>query len=401
MSEKIRLEHITKIFGPTPKQTPLALLQAGRSKDDILQETGHIVGLADVSFQVQTGEIFVVMGLSGSGKSTLIRTVNRLVDPTAGQIYIDDEEITTANKNRLQDLRRTKMSMVFQHFGLFPHKTVLDNVSYGLRVRGIPDKERQARALETLDMVSLKEWATYYPHNLSGGMQQRVGLARALATDTDVLLMDEAFSALDPLIRRQMQDELLLLQSKLKKTILFITHDLNEALRVGNRIAVMRDGSIVQIGSPVEIVTQPTDPYVADFTQDVDAGRVLNAEFVMQEAQTLQTHDTVQTAMLQMQTTNCQALYVVNQENHITGLVQYQHLQSLAQQGHTNLAEAVQTSYPDVSPSTALVELYNLSASGLPLAVINQQNQLLGTITPQDIVTSLASNDTLLKEPVL
>ncbi|MEZ4638125.1 MAG: glycine betaine/L-proline ABC transporter ATP-binding protein [Caldilineaceae bacterium] len=249
------------------------MMKAGASKDEVLAETGHVIGVNNVSFDVEEGEVFVVMGLSGSGKSTLIRCLNRLHEPTDGHIYLDGEDILKANKQQLEQIRRTKMAMVFQHFGLFPHRTVGDNVAYGLKVRGMSPEERRQKAEEALALVGLAEWIDHYPDNLSGGMQQRVGLARALATDADILLMDEAFSALDPLIRRQMQDELMQLQERLHKTIIFITHDLNEALRIGNRVAVMRDGEIVQIGTPTEIITQPSEEYVAKFMADVDQSR--------------------------------------------------------------------------------------------------------------------------------
>jgi len=385
MPTKIRIENVTKIFGETPDQEPLSLLQSGISKDEILQKTGHVVGLADVSLTVDEGEIFVVMGLSGSGKSTLIRTVNRLIDPTAGHIYVDDQDVATADTDGLRALRRTKMSMVFQHFGLFPHRTVIENVSYGLKVRGISEKERRAKAMESLEMVGLDEWASYYPHNLSGGMQQRVGLARALAADTDILLMDEAFSALDPLIRGQMQEELLGLQEKLQKTILFITHDLNEALRVGSRIAVMRDGAVVQIGTPVEIVTQPADKYVADFTQDVDVGRVLSAQFVMQPPHSLQISDSVETALAQMNELGRTALYVVDDQSKPQGVITRAGLE-----GEASLSEALQTTYPTTTATTPLIDLYASSISDLPLAVLNQDGTIAGVITSHEVLAGLA-----------
>ena len=396
MPKKIRVEHVSKIFGPTPNQEPLSLLRSGVSKDEILQKTGHVVGLSDVSFGVNEGEIFVVMGLSGSGKSTLIRTINRLIEPTTGHIYVDDEDVVAANKQRLQALRQTKMSMVFQHFGLFPHKTVVDNVGYGLRVRGVSEAERRAKAIEALNLVGLKEWVDHYPHNLSGGMQQRVGLARALAADTDILLMDEAFSALDPLIRRQMQDELLSLQESLHKTILFITHDLNEALRVGNRIAVMRDGIVIQIGTPAEIVTQPADDYVADFTQDVDASRVLSAESVIKSAHTLHPTDTVQRALEQMEQAGQRALYIVDGAGKINGVVQRYDLTRLAQNGVDDMSQAIKVEYPQAARLVPLPQLYDLCANGLPVAVIDDNGHFMGAIAPQDILTTLAANEALI-----
>ncbi len=393
--EKIRIEHVSKIFGPTPNQEPLSLMKSGVSKDEILQRTGHVVGLADVSLTINEGEVFVVMGLSGSGKSTLIRTVNRLIEPTTGQIYVDDENVLTASKEHLQELRQTKMSMVFQHFGLFPHKTVLDNVSYGLRVRGVSEAERQAKATEALNLVGLKDWVNYYPDNLSGGMQQRVGLARALATDTAILLMDEAFSALDPLIRRQMQDELLDLQNSLHKTILFITHDLNEAIRVGNRIAMMRDGAIIQIGTPIEIVTQPADDYVADFTQDVDASRVLSAEIVMKPAHTLRPTDTVLAALEQMGKVGQRALYIVDGEGRVDGVVQRYDLSRMAQDGVDDMSKAINKEYPRTAKIVPLPQLYNLCSNGLPLAVLDETGHLMGVIAPRDILSALAINEGL------
>ncbi len=390
---KIRIEHVNKIFGPNPGQEPLRLLQSGIAKDEILERTGHVVGLSDVSLDVNEGEIFVVMGLSGSGKSTLIRTVNRLIEPTTGQIYIDGEDIVGADKQRLQQLRQTKMSMVFQHFGLFPHKTVIDNAAYGLRVRGMSEAERKRKANEALSLVGLHEWGDYYPHNLSGGMQQRVGLARALAAETDILLMDEAFSALDPLIRRQMQDELLSLQTKLQKTILFITHDLSEALRVGTRIAVMRDGAVVQIGTPLEIVTQPADKYVADFTQDVDASRILNAELVMKPAAVLRRSDSVQAALQQMEQAQQQAMYIVDESGQIDGVVERYDLALLAQRGEQDMAAAIQVDYPKAEKSVPLPQLYSLCTNNLPIGVIDDNGQLMGTIAHQDILKTLAENE--------
>ncbi len=283
--------------------------------------------------------------------------------------------------------------MVFQHFGLFPHKTVVDNVSYGLRVRGVNGAERRAKAIEALDLVSLKEWADYYPHNLSGGMQQRVGLARALATDTDILLMDEAFSALDPLIRRQMQDELLELQDSLHKTILFITHDLNEALRVGNRIAMMRDGAIIQTGTPTEIVMNPADNYVAEFTQDVDTSRVLSAEFVMKPAHALSPTDTVQVALEQMEQVGQRALYIVDKEGRVDGVVQRYDLSLLAKDGVADMSKAIKMEYPRTARFVPLPQLYDLSSNGIPIAVIDDNGLLMGAIAPRDILTTLASGE--------
>ena len=259
---KIRCNSIWKLFGPHPEST-LAQIDRSQSRAAIQQDTGHVVAVKDVSFSVQEGETFVVMGLSGSGKSTLVRCLSRLIDPTDGQVLIDNQDITGVTQRELKDLRRHKMAMVFQHFGLFPHRTVLDNVAYGLEVRGEKRQARLEKAMEFIDLVGLDGWAEHYPRELSGGMQQRVGLARAMAVEPEILLFDEPFSALDPLIRREMQDELLTLQARLKKTMVFITHDFLEAIKMGDHIMIMRDGAVSQMGTPEEIVANPADKYVA------------------------------------------------------------------------------------------------------------------------------------------
>ena len=272
----IEVENLTKVFGPSP-QSVLPLLQEGVSKDDILARTGHTVGLRDISLRVERGETFVVMGLSGSGKSTLVRCLNRLIEPTGGAVRLDGDDVLALGSRDLRDLRRHTMSMVFQRFGLLPHRTVLANVTFGLRVQGVGLEERHEQARAWIERVGLAGYEHALPRELSGGMQQRVGLARALCTDPEVLLMDEAFSALDPLIRREMQDALVRLQEELSKTIVFITHDLDEALRLGDRVAILKDGFVVQVGTPVEIVTRPADDYVRAFVEDVDRSRVLRA----------------------------------------------------------------------------------------------------------------------------
>jgi glycine betaine/proline transport system ATP-binding protein len=276
----IRARNVFKVFGPSPERG-LELFRSGRSKEAIHRETGNILAVADVSFEVRKGETFVVMGLSGSGKSTLLRCLNRLIEPTAGRILVGDQDVVALDKAGLRALRLNTIAMVFQHFALFPHMTVADNAAYGLKARGLGAEERRERAVAALAKVGLDGWADAYPHSLSGGMQQRVGLARALAVGPQVLLMDEPFSALDPLIRRDMQDELVALQRELKMTIVFITHDLHEALKLGDRVAIMKDGAFVQVGEPQAIVCGPADPYVSAFTQDVDRGRVLTRAWVM------------------------------------------------------------------------------------------------------------------------
>ncbi|CAL9584243.1 quaternary amine ABC transporter ATP-binding protein [Streptomyces sp. enrichment culture] len=281
MSSRLEAEHLYKVFGRRPDQAVARLRQNEADREELRSE-GVTAAVVDASFTVEPGEIFVVMGLSGSGKSTLLRMLNGLLEPTAGHVRFDGQDLTALSDRELRQVRARKISMVFQHFALFPHRSVRENAAYGLEVQGVPRAERERRADEALALCGLAGWEKSWPDELSGGMQQRVGLARALATDADLLLMDESFSALDPLIRRDMQDQLIELQKKLKKTIVFITHDLNEAMRLGDRIAVMRDGRIVQIGTAQDILIRPANDYVASFTQDVDRSRVLTAGAVME-----------------------------------------------------------------------------------------------------------------------
>ncbi|MEZ4512695.1 MAG: glycine betaine/L-proline ABC transporter ATP-binding protein [Chloroflexota bacterium] len=280
---KVELHHIWKIFGPNP-QYVMETLEKSASRADVLSQTGHVLAVRDVSLAVGEGEIFVVMGLSGSGKSTLVRCLSRLIEPTAGKVLINGEDVTAMDEGALRELRRHKVSMVFQRFGLFPHRRILDNVAYGLEVQGVETAVRRAKAEQVLQLVGLDGWENHFPHELSGGMQQRVGLARALAVDPEIMLCDEPFSALDPLIRRDMQNELLHLQQTLHKTIIFITHDFLEALKLGDRIAIMKDGEVVQLGTPEEIVARPVNDYVREFTRDVPRAKVLTAAAVMNPA---------------------------------------------------------------------------------------------------------------------
>ena len=274
------VDGIWKVFGPKPERA-LEMAEEGASKADILEETGCTIAVRDVSFAVHPGETFVVMGLSGSGKSTLVRCVAQLIEETKGSVVIDGDELTTMSEEQLRQVRREKLSMVFQHFGLLPHRRVIDNVAYGLEVQRIPKADRHARALEVLDVVGLQGWGSHYPQQLSGGMQQRVGLARALAVDPEILFFDEPFSALDPLIRREMQDELIRLQDEMHCTIVFITHDFAEAIKLGDRIAIMKDGAFDQIGTPAELITNPATDYVREFTTDIPKAKVLTARDVM------------------------------------------------------------------------------------------------------------------------
>ncbi len=277
---KIEINNVYKIFGSNPKSI-LPMVKGGASKEEILDKTGHTVGLDNVTLKIEEGEIFVCMGLSGSGKSTLIRHLNRLIDPTDGEIIVEGTNVMSLNKQQLIEFRRHKMSMVFQRFGLFPHRTVIDNVGYGLEMQGVADAERKKTAMEKIEAVGLNGFENQYPAQLSGGMQQRVGLARALANDTDIMLMDEAFSALDPLIRSDMQKQLIDLQSELKKTIVFITHDLDESLRLGDHIGILNHGKLVQVGTPVDIIMNPADDYVKAFVKDVNRTKVIKAKTIM------------------------------------------------------------------------------------------------------------------------
>ena len=280
--QKITCSNIWKLFGPDEKRI-LKDLDKNLSIKEVQEQTGHVVAVKDVSFSIQKGETFVVMGLSGSGKSTLVRCISRLIEPTSGQVMMDNVDVTKMSGRELLNLRRNKMSMVFQHFGLFPHRTVVENIGYGLEVRGTRKDERLSKSMEVLKMVGLEGWHNNYPRELSGGMQQRVGLARALAVDPEILIFDEPFSALDPLIRREMQDELLNIQQKVQKTMVFITHDFLEAIKMGDHIAIMKDGEVSQVGTPEEIVANPKDQYVKDFCEDVPKYKVLSAGKVMRK----------------------------------------------------------------------------------------------------------------------
>lgn len=362
------------------------MFREGGTRDSILKATGHVVGVADVSLTINQGELFVVMGLSGSGKSTLIRCLNRLINPTSGSIDIDGEDVAHVDERRMRSIRRTKMAMVFQRFGLFPHKTVVENVAYGLKVQGLSKAERRHKALTTLEVVGLKQWADYFPASLSGGMQQRVGLARALATDAEILLMDEAFSSLDPLIRREMQDELLRLQKELHKTIVFISHDIQEALKIGDRVAVMKDGYIVQVGTPEELVTQPVNDYIRAFTEDVNLAQVIKTgSLVRQTLSATLDKDSPNTALQQMLDHNLEYLYVVNHQRQPVGIVNKQTLSKATQPGTQELKELIQTDFPKVQVTTLLKDTFHFYQQQLPIAVVDEQGQFQGIIEPADV----------------
>ena len=334
---KIEIKNIYKIFGRKPDKI-LPMVKDGATKEQVLEKTGHTVGLDNVSLKIEEGETFVCMGLSGSGKSTLIRHLNRLIDPTDGEVLVDGQSVMNLNPEQLIDFRRYKMSMVFQRFGLFPHKTVLENVGYGLEMQGKPDEEKNKTAMEKIEAVGLNGFEHQFPNQLSGGMQQRVGLARALATNSDIMLMDEAFSALDPLIRSDMQKQLMDLQSQLKKTIVFITHDLDESLRLGDHIGILNAGKLVQVGSPVDIVMNPADDYVEAFVKDVNRAKVIKAKIIMRPANQSDNIDKTDLVRVQedqfieeflpkivCKNSNCE---VIDKQGHVRGYITNKELQS-------------------------------------------------------------------------
>ncbi|NGY77660.1 glycine betaine/L-proline ABC transporter ATP-binding protein [Bacillus megaterium] len=376
---KLKVKNITKVFGKNPSKA-IDLLQKGKTKKEILEETGMTIGVNQANFEIKSGEIFVIMGLSGSGKSTLVRMFNRLVEPTSGSLILDGADVVKMNKEELRDMRRKKMSMVFQNFALFPHRTVLDNTEYGLEVQGTPKAEREKKAKEALELVGLKGYENQYPGELSGGMQQRVGLARALANDPDILLMDEAFSALDPLIRKDMQDFLLELQEKMERTIIFITHDLDEALRIGDRIVLMKDGSVVQVGTPEEIMTNPANDYVERFVEDVNVAKVYTAESVMNRAESITVDRGPRVALKIMQEAGYSSIYVVDKKKTLLGVVTADDISRAIKQDKLT-ADVLDTDIPTVTTDTLLENLYDkMVISRFPLPVVDENHRLRGII---------------------
>ncbi|MED3644257.1 glycine betaine/L-proline ABC transporter ATP-binding protein ProV [Caldifermentibacillus hisashii] len=388
---KIEVKNVTKIFGKSPRNG-IEMLNSGMTKKEILAKTGMTVGVNRANFKIYAGEIFVIMGLSGSGKSTLVRMLNRLIEPTDGNVYIDEQDIVKLNANELREVRRKKMSMVFQQFALFPHRTVLSNVMYGLEIRGFDKNEQKERALEALKQVGLEGYENSFPKELSGGMQQRVGLARALANDPDILLMDEAFSALDPLIRKDMQNELLNLQEKLKKTIVFITHDLNEALRLGDRIALMRDGSIVQIGTAEEILTNPANEYVERFVEDVDFSKVLTAGHVMKQPEAIRIDRGPRVALKIMKDAGISSVYVVDKKETLLGAITAQDASNAVKNGKS-LEEAMTKELITVTSETLLEDLLDKTATAsLPVTVVDEEYRLKGIIVRGAVLAALSGN---------
>ncbi|MGG3766527.1 glycine betaine/L-proline ABC transporter ATP-binding protein [Priestia megaterium] len=389
---KLRVKNITKVFGKNPSKA-IDLLQKGKTKKEILEETGMTIGVNQANFEIKSGEIFVIMGLSGSGKSTLVRMFNRLVEPTSGSLILDGADVVKMNKEELRDMRRKKMSMVFQNFALFPHRTVLDNTEYGLEVQGTPKAEREKKAKEALELVGLKGYENQYPGELSGGMQQRVGLARALANDPDILLMDEAFSALDPLIRKDMQDFLLELQEKMERTIIFITHDLDEALRIGDRIVLMKDGSVVQVGTPEEIMTNPANDYVERFVEDVNVAKVYTAESVMNRAESITVDRGPRVALKIMQEAGYSSIYVVDKKKTLLGVVTADDISRAIKQDKLT-ADVLDTDIPTVTTDTLLENLYDkMVISRFPLPVVDENHRLRGIIKKERVIEALAGTD--------
>ena len=392
INKKIVVKDATKIFGKSSGRA-IQMLKDGKTKSDILKATGATVGVKQVSFDVNEGEIFVIMGLSGSGKSTLVRLLNRLIDPTMGQILLDGKDIVQMNKEQLRDVRRKKIGMVFQNFALFPHKTIVENTEYGLEIQGVSKKERNEKAIESLKLVGLAGYEDQYPKQLSGGMQQRVGLARALANNPDILLMDEAFSALDPLIRKDMQNELLQLHHDMQKTIIFITHDLDEALRIGDRIALMKDGEIVQIGTPEEILMSPSNEYVERFVEDVDLSKVLTAGHIMKKADTVKVDRGPRVALRMMKQLGISSIYVVDNANRLLGAVTAQDTVEAIEK-EKSLNDVIISDLPMISPDTVLTELFDaVSTASIPVAVIDEEQKLQGIIIRGALIGALAGDN--------
>lgn len=389
---KVEIKHLTKIFGKRPKAA-LKMVKQNKSKNEIVEKTGSTVGVYDINMSIEEGEIFVIMGLSGSGKSTLIRLLNRLIEPTDGQLFIDGQEITNLTKKQMLSIRRKKMSMVFQNFGLFPHRTLLENTEFGLEIQGVPKAQRRQRAEQALDNAQLLSFKDQYPNQLSGGMQQRVGLARALTNDPDILLMDEAFSALDPLVRGQMQDELLDLQANVQKTIIFITHDLNEALRIGDHIAIMKDGQLQQVGTGEEILTNPANDYVKTFVGDVDRTKVLTADSIMIPALTSNISvDGPTVALRKMSAEEVSGVVAVNRHRQFVGYLSSEAAVS-ARREKLPLVDVV-VDMPTVKPDTLISDIMPIIYDAqTPVAVIDDDNRLRGVIIRGAVLKALADTE--------
>ncbi|UVQ46968.1 glycine betaine/L-proline ABC transporter ATP-binding protein [Parabacteroides faecis] len=392
---KIEIKNLSILFGPEKSRAKKMILK-GKSKQEILKETGCTVAVRNANLEIEEGEMFVIMGLSGSGKSTLLRCINRLNEPTMGEIRVNGIDITRSSDKELLQIRRKELAMVFQHFGLLPHRTVLNNVSFGLELQGVPKQEREKKALESILQVGLKGYENQRVDELSGGMQQRVGLARALANNPEVLLMDEAFSALDPLIREQMQDELLLLQEKMKRTIVFITHDLDEAIKLGDRIAIMKDGVIVQVGTPEEILTDPANDYVTRFTESVDRGRIVTASSIMlrQPIVVRIKRDGPETILRKMRERRLYALPVIGNDDQFIGEIHYKDVLNLRKEGGKDISPIIKKEVPSVLENTIVEDMLPLlSKVRQALPVVDESNRLLGVIPPSAIIIEMTGKD--------
>lgn len=387
----LKVKQVTKVFGKKQKAA-LEMVKQGKSKTEILAKTGATVGVYDVSFDINEGEIFVIMGLSGSGKSTLVRMLNRLIEPSSGSIMLDGKDILKMKAEDLRRVRRHEINMVFQSFALFPHRTILENTEFGLELRGVPKAERQKMAEQALENAGLLAFKDQYPNQLSGGMQQRVGLARALANQPKILLMDEAFSALDPLIRREMQDELLDLQAANQQTIIFISHDLNEALRIGDRIALMKDGQIMQIGTGEEILTNPANDFVREFVEDVDRSKVLTAQNIMIKPITTTVElDGPQVALMRMHTEEVSMLMATNRRRELIGSLTADAALEARQKG-LPLSQVVNRDVVTISKDTIITDIMPLIYdSTAPIAVTDDNNKLLGVIIRGRVIEALAN----------
>lgn len=388
---KIEVNNLSKIYGSNPEKA-IEMIERGYSNDVIRKQTKQVVGIKNVSFSVEEGESFVIMGLSGSGKSTLLRCMNGLNKPTAGTILIDGKDMSSVSTQELRGIRRTKMGMVFQRFALLPHRTVKDNVVYGLEVQGIERDQRYEKVMQSLQLVGLEAWGDYYPANLSGGMQQRVGIARALATDPDILLMDEPFSALDPLIRQEMQDELIELQKQLQKTILFITHDLDEALKIGDRIALMKDGEIVQMGQPEDILLSPATEYVARFVENVDRSKALTAASVMVKPRSVvYPKDGPMVALHIMERYGMSGLFVTDRNGSYLGYVLAEDASKMVGKGERQLDAIIRKEAPVIAPETPLAEILDVVAyTQIPIAVVDEHQKLKGVLVRGSVIAGLA-----------
>ena len=388
---KISCRNIWKIFGPHAEKA-LEIVERYGSREEFQEQTAHVLAVKDVSFDVSEGETFVVMGLSGSGKSTLVRCISRLVEPTKGEVLIDGTNIMELEERDLTQLRRHKMSMVFQHFGLFPHRRVIDNVAYGLEVQGVPKSTRQEKAREVLNMVGLSGWETNFPQELSGGMQQRVGLARALAVDPEILLFDEPFSALDPLIRREMQDELLRIQELVKKTMIFITHDFLEALKMGDRIAIMKDGEFVQEGTPEEVVLNPADDYVYKFTEDVPRSKVLTARAIMKPCE-VKANEAERPAVLKSRLAESanDFAFVTGDAGEFRGIVSRDDLARADRLNGATLSDLLSEEAVTVHAARSLDDLIEqMAMSDRPIVVVDESKKLLGYVDRTSLLLALA-----------